>query len=99
MQVVFGPASLESGLRCAVPMPSYRITAEGLEELRVACPGCSGDALVLALRDQEMRSYKVKRRSDDCRQWWFQVTFGHAGHEASEDRSVTKEFSVYRIDD
>ncbi|CAK6691163.1 hypothetical protein BBFGKLBO_00968 [Synechococcus sp. CBW1107] len=80
-------------------MPSYRITAEGLEELQVTCSGCSGDALVLALKDQEMRSYKVKRRSDDCRQWWFQVTLGPAGTGASEDRSVTKEFSVYRIED
>jgi len=30
-------------------MPTYQITAEGLADLRVNCPGCSGDALVLAL--------------------------------------------------
>ena len=82
-------------------MPRFQITAEGLEKLRVTCPGCSGDALVLALRNREMQSYEVLRRSDDGRQWWFQVTFkpGGGGTGASEDSSVTKVVSVYRIED
>ncbi len=82
-----------------IPMPSYLISADGLEDLRVACPGCSGDALVLALRDRGMQSHKVHRRSDDGRQWWFQVTLGPSGIRASEDRPVTKMFRVLRIDD
>jgi hypothetical protein len=80
-------------------MSNFRITGEGLEGLRVTCPGCSGDALVLALIDRDMRSDKVHRRSDDGRNWWFQVTFGPEGTGANEDRSVTKVFSVYRIED
>jgi len=80
-------------------MSKYQITAEGLEELRVNCPGCSGDALVLALRNREMQGYEVLRRSDDGRQWWFQVTFRPGGTVASEDSSVTKVVSVYRIED
>lgn len=80
-------------------MPRYQITAQGFEELGVNCPGCSGDALVLALRSREMQSYEVLRRSDDGRQWWFQVTFKRGGTGASEDSHVTKVVSVYRIDD
>ncbi|MEA5413770.1 hypothetical protein [Synechococcus sp. BA-132 BA5] len=80
-------------------MPSYLITAEGLDDLMVACPGCSGDALVLALRDREMQSYKVHRRSDDGRQWWFEVTFVPSGTGASKASPLTKMFCVCRIDD
>ncbi|MCT0214075.1 MULTISPECIES: hypothetical protein [unclassified Synechococcus] len=77
-------------------MPNYRITAEGLEDLQVACSGCSGDALALALTDRGMERYTADRRSEDGLQWWFQVTFSPEG--ASEDRAVTKEVRVDRID-
>jgi len=80
-------------------MPNYQITAEGLEVLQVNCPGCSGDALVLALGNREMQSYEVLRRSDDGRQWWFQVTFKRGGTGASEDSAVIRVVSVCRIDD
>ena len=80
-------------------MPDYQITAEGLEVFRVTCPGCTGDALTLALGDRGMQSFKVQRRSVEGRQWWFQVTFKPEMPGASEDNSVTKVVSVYRIDD
>ena len=43
-------------------MPTYQITAEGLADLRVNCPGCSGDALVLALGHWDIQSYQTLRR-------------------------------------
>lgn len=75
-------------------MPTYQITAEGLADLQVNCPGCSGDALVLAMGHQEMQSFQTLRRSDDGRQWWFQVTLKPGG---AEDSAVTRVVSVCRI--
>ncbi len=86
----------EGGFRRSIPMPTYQITAEGLADLQVNCPGCSGDALVLALRHREMQSYQTLRRSDDGRQWWFQVTLKLGG---AEDSAVIRVVSVCRIDD
>lgn len=80
-------------------MPTYQITAEGLADLQVNCPGCSGDALVLAMGHQEMQSFQTLRRSDDGRQWWFQVTLKLAAAEVREDDSaVIRVVSVCRID-
>ncbi len=79
-------------------MPTYQITAEGLADLQVNCPGCSGDALVLAMGHQEMQSFQTLRRSHDGRQWWFQVTLKPGGAEDSEDSAVFRVVSVCRID-
>jgi hypothetical protein len=76
-------------------MPTYQITAEGLADLQVNCPGCSGDALVLAMGHQEMQSFQTLRRSHDGRQWWFQVTLKPGG---AEDSAVIRVVSVCRID-
>ena len=80
-------------------MPTYQIQAEGLADMQVNCPGCSGEALVLALRHREMQSFQTLRRSDDGRQWWFQVTLKPGGAEAREDASaVIRVVSVCRLD-
>ena len=78
-------------------MPTYQITAEGLADLQVNCPGCSGDALVLAMGHQEMQSFQTLRRSDDGRQWWFQVTLKPGGAEDSEDSEDTEDSAVIRL--
>ena len=80
-------------------MPTYQITAEGLADVQVNCPGCSGDALVLAMRHREMQSDQTLRRSDDGRQWWFQVTLKPGGAGVREDSAVIGVVSVCRIDD
>ena len=80
-------------------MPDYQITAEGLEVLRVTCPGCTGDALTLALGDRGMQSFKVQRRSVEGRQWWFQVTLKPAAAGVRDDSALTRVVSVCRIDD
>lgn len=80
-------------------MPTYQIQAEGLADMQVNCPGCSGEALVLALRHREMQSFQTLRRSDDGRQWWFQVTLKLAAAEVREDDSaVIRVVSVCRLD-
>jgi hypothetical protein len=47
---------------------------------------------------QEMQSFQTLRRSDDGRQWWFQVTLKPGGAEDSEDSAVIRLVSVCRID-
>lgn len=80
-------------------MPNYQITAEGLADLKVNCPGCSGDALVLALRHWDIQSYQTLRRSEDGLQWWFQVTLKPAAAGVRDDSALTRVVSVCRIDD
>jgi len=80
-------------------MPRYQITAEGLADLQVNCPGCSGDALLLALKHWDIQSYQTLRRSQDGRQWWFQVTLKLAAAEVSDDSALIRVVSVCRIDD
>jgi hypothetical protein len=80
-------------------MPRYQVTAEGLEDVWVSCPGCSGDALSLALKDRDLQGFKVHRRSGDGRQWWFDVTFGPGQPGAGGEGSGTRVVSVSRIDD
>ena len=89
----------EVGYRRPIPMPNYQITAEGLADLRVHCPGCSGDALVLALRHWDIQSYQTLRRSGDGLQWWFQVTLKPAAAGVRDDSSLIRVVSVCRIDD
>jgi len=52
-------------------MPTYRVAAAGLEAMQVNVPGCSGDALSLALGPLALSDFKVERRSQDGRQWVF----------------------------
>ena len=40
----------------------------------VECSGCSGDALLLALEEEEIDCWKVSRKSPDGRDWFFDVT-------------------------
>ncbi len=89
----------EVGCRRPIQMPTYQITAEGLADLQVNCPGCSGDALVLALRHWDIQSYQTLRRSEDGLQWWFQVTLKPAAAGVRDDSSLTRVVSVCRIDD
>ena len=89
----------EVGYRRPIPMPNYQITAEGLADLRVNCPGCSGDALVLALRHWDIQSYQTLRRSGDGLQWWFQVTLKPAAAGVRDDSALIRVVSVCRIDD
>ena len=89
----------EVGYRRPIPMPNYQITAKGLADLRVNCPGCSGDALVLALRHWDIQSYQTLRRSGDGLQWWFQVTLKPAAAGVRDDSALTRVVSVCRIDD
>ena len=60
-------------------MPTYRVVVAGLEDVQVNVPGCSGDALSLALGPLGLSNFKVDRRSQDGRQWVFQATFKPGG--------------------
>ena len=60
-------------------MPTYRVAAAGLEAMQVNVPGCSGDALSLALGPLGLSDFMVERRSQDGRQWFFQATFKPGG--------------------
>lgn len=55
-------------------MPRYQVTADGFASREVDCPGCSGDALTMALRDETVDQWKVNRRSPDGLDWFFDVT-------------------------
>ena len=78
-------------------MPTYRVAAAGLEAMQVNVPGCSGDALSLALGPLGLSDFMVERRSQDRRQWFFQATFKHGGIEAPAAGLVTRLVSVDRI--
>lgn len=80
-------------------MPTYRVAVAGLADVDVHCPGCSGDALSLALRELGLCSFKVDRRSKDGRQWFFQATFKAGASEPPDAGPVTRLVSVNRIDD
>jgi hypothetical protein len=80
-------------------MPSYRVAVEGLSDLHISCHGCSGDALSLALTDLGLCSFKVDRRSQDGRQWFFHATFKAGSIDLPEAGSVTRLARVDRIND
>ena len=67
-------------------MPRFQISADGFSTLELACEGCSGDALTMALAESEtqVQQWKVNRRSPDNRSWFFDVT----------SNGMTKEFRV-----
>ena len=46
--------------------------------IQVECSGCSGDALLLALRDEQIDGWKVNRKSPDGWEWFFDVTISGA---------------------
>jgi len=80
-------------------MPTYRVAVEGLPDVHISCPGCSGDALGLGLKSLGLCSFKVDRRSRDGREWSFQATF-KAGSIAPPDAGpVTRLARVDRIND
>lgn len=83
---------------CGTVMPTYRVAVAGLEDVQVNVPGCSGDALSLALGPLGLSNFKVDRRSQDGRQWVFQATFKPGGVEPPAAGLVTRLVSVDRID-
>lgn len=80
-------------------VPTYRVAVAGLEVVQVNVPGCSGDALSLALGPLGLSNFKVERRSRDGRQWFFQVTFKPGGVEPAVAGPATRLVRVDRIDD
>ena len=56
-------------------MPKYIINAEECDPITLDCPGCSGDALKLALEPKGMHSFRVQKRSPDGLSYWFEVDF------------------------
>ena len=78
-------------------MPTYCIAAAGLETMQVNVPGCSGDALSQALGPLVLSDFKVERRSQDGRQWFFQATFKPGCLEPQAAGLVTRLVSVHRI--
>ncbi|NBR45264.1 MAG: hypothetical protein EBQ52_01535 [Synechococcaceae bacterium LLD_019] len=56
-------------------MPKYIISAEGCDPVTLDCPGCSGDALKIALANKGIHSFRVQKRSPDGLSYWFEVDF------------------------
>ena len=56
-------------------MPKYIISAEEFIQITLDCPGCSGDALKLALEPKGMLTFRVQKRSPDGLSYWFEVDF------------------------
>ena len=65
----------------------FLISASNFVPQVVECEGCSGDALMIALQDAEIRHWKVNRRCPSSQDWFFDVAF-------SEDN---KEFRVQTL--
>ena len=57
------------------------VSASEFESKQVECSGCSGDALLLALQEVQIDSWKVNRKSPDGRDWFFDVTISGASRE------------------
>ena len=70
-------------------MLRYQVTADGFASRDVDCPGCSGDALTMALHGEPVEQWKVNRRSPDGRDWFFDVTISGA----------SRSFQVHRLND
>jgi hypothetical protein len=56
-------------------MPKYIISAEEFIQITLDCPGCSADALKLALDPKGMLAFRVQKRSPDGLSYWFEVDF------------------------
>ena len=59
----------------------FQVSAAEFESKQVECSGCSGDALLLALQEVQIDSWKVNRKSPDGRDWFFDVTISGASRE------------------
>ena len=68
-------------------MPKYIISAEGRDPLTLDCPGCSADALKLALEPKGMLTFRVQKRSPDGLSYWFEVDFNSDGHNSNSEIS------------
>lgn len=60
-------------------MPRYIISAEGFEPTTRDCPGCSGDALELALEPKGMLAFRVQKRSPNGLRYRFEIDFNREG--------------------
>ena len=68
-------------------MPKYIISAEAFEPITLDCPGCSGDALKLALEPKGMLAFRVQKRSPDGISYWFEVDFSREGSGLNPENS------------
>jgi len=68
-------------------MPKYIISAEGRDPLTLDCPGCSADALKLALEPKGMLTFRVQKRSPDGLSYWFEADFNSDGHNSNSETS------------
>jgi len=68
-------------------MPKYIISAEGRDPVTLDCPGCSADALKLALEPKGMLTFRVQKRSPDGLSYWFEVDFNSDGHNSNSEIS------------
>jgi len=59
----------------------FQVSAPEFTSKQVECSGCSGDALLLALKDEQIDGWKVNRKSPDGRDWFFDVTISGARRE------------------
>ena len=59
----------------------FQVSAPEFASKQVECSGCSGDALLLALKDEQIDGWKVNRKSPDGRDWFFDVTISGARRE------------------
>jgi len=59
----------------------FQVSAQEFDSKQVECSGCSGDALLLALQDEQIDCWTVNRKSPDGRDWFFDVTIAGASRE------------------
>ena len=59
----------------------FQVSASEFESKQVEYSGCSGDALLLALQEVQIDSWKVNRKSPDGRDCFFDVTISRANRE------------------
>ncbi|WP_295535764.1 hypothetical protein [Synechococcus sp. UW140] len=79
-------------------MPKYIISAEAFEPITLDCPGCSGDALKLALEPKGLLAFRVQKRSPNGLSYWFEVDFNKDCHNSnSETRSYSQLVCVNKI--
>jgi hypothetical protein len=66
-------------------MPKYIISAEAFEPITLDCPGCSADALKLALEPKGMLAFRVQKRSPNGLSYWFEVDFNRDCHNSNPE--------------
>ena len=65
----------------------FQVSTSDFSSKQVECSGCSGDALLLALKEEKIDYWKVNRKSPDGRDWFFEVTIS----------GVRREFKVHTL--